>query len=143
MIKPRLSTISTTFSPFRHHTFLFPLHRLNISFSSSSKNGVVDKKTSERPTDPSYQYQSQPPPQLQNKDPMAGMTEEEKEEAKKEIRDGSRRAFNIGYSIIGGMAAGVVKKPPLRLTPHPSASSSVESSSYSSSPSTYRLVLFS
>ncbi|KAK5670410.1 hypothetical protein QVD99_003097 [Batrachochytrium dendrobatidis] len=36
------------------------------------------------------------------KDCMAGMTEEQKMEIKKEIRDQSRRTYSIGSAIIGG-----------------------------------------
>ena len=42
------------------------------------------------------------------KDPMADMTEEEKEQHRKEIRALTQKTFSIAYGIIGGAMAGIV-----------------------------------
>ncbi|TPX61443.1 hypothetical protein PhCBS80983_g01082 [Powellomyces hirtus] len=42
------------------------------------------------------------------RDPMAGMSEEEKEAIRKNIRSESQRAFSISYGIIGGGMLAVV-----------------------------------
>ncbi|KAJ3213516.1 hypothetical protein HDU67_002802 [Dinochytrium kinnereticum] len=41
------------------------------------------------------------------KDPMAHMTEAEKEEVRRDVREGSQRAFSVGYGIVGGAMAAV------------------------------------
>jgi hypothetical protein len=56
------------------------------------------------------QQEQQPdyPSYKPKKDPMAGMTEEEKEQHRREIRILSRKTFSIAYGIIGGAMAFVV-----------------------------------
>ncbi|KAJ3099001.1 hypothetical protein HDU97_003528 [Phlyctochytrium planicorne] len=63
-------------------------------------------------------YASSPPSNKQNehkedydgtytpdKDPMAHMSEEEKNKIRKDVMEQGRRAYSIGYGIIGGGAA--------------------------------------
>ncbi|KAI8848159.1 hypothetical protein BC829DRAFT_443964 [Chytridium lagenaria] len=43
-----------------------------------------------------------------SKDPMAHMSESEKDEIRRDVREQSQRAYSIGYSIIGGGMAAVL-----------------------------------
>ncbi|KAI8818339.1 uncharacterized protein EV422DRAFT_180809 [Fimicolochytrium jonesii] len=49
----------------------------------------------DKPQDESWIYSKE-------KDPMANMSEEEKDEIRRDVRRESARAFSVGYAILGG-----------------------------------------